>query len=57
MAIKLVVILSAAQRGFAINAYPAKNWAMRITHLDSATGTFRLEQCELPFVKKSPLAA
>lgn len=27
------------------DCYPAKNWAMRVTYLDSAAGTFRLEQC------------
>jgi hypothetical protein len=39
-----------------VDCYPAKNWAMRITHLDSASGTFRLEQCALPFANR-PLAA
>jgi hypothetical protein len=34
------------------DCYPVKNWAMRITHLDSATGSFRLEQCALPVLEK-----
>jgi len=38
------------------DCYPVKNWAVRITHLDSATGSFRLEQCELPSQNR-PLAA
>ena len=33
-----------------VDCYPVKNWAMRVTYLDSATGTFRLEQ----FDRRSP---
>jgi alpha-beta hydrolase superfamily lysophospholipase len=54
--LKDAIHTSAIRPAAAKSCIPSRVTA-KVTHLDSATGTFRLEQCELPFVKKGPLAA